>query len=185
MSEEEKPRQKINTSRTLEHDFQGKPFFRSVRHVQEFDPWERKWNSRRDLDTVTEQTPLDVGLFRETEILVAFPRSATSEKTLLSMFAYFTQKLKVSVDQGREFKHVWLSLTNGKIFIQWLGPLGKYSGACAQANMSGEPCLVIQRVGKPKRISSERLDALKRSGEISMIFANEKLGEIRLEPKSE
>lgn len=182
---EEKPRQKISTSRTLEHKFDGTPFFKSVRHVQEFDMFERKWQVRRDLDTVTEQTPSEVGLFREQIVTVAFPRTATNEKTLLSMFAWFTQKLDVRVDSGREFKHVWLSLTNGKIFIQWLGPLGKYSGACASANMSGEPCLVISRIGKPKRISVERLDTLKRSGEISMIFANEKLGEIRLEPKSE
>jgi hypothetical protein len=182
----EKPRQKFFTSRTLEHRFDGSPYFKTVTFVEEFDTLERIWIKRRDLDVTIEQTPSEIGLFKEKEILVAFPRTATDMRTLKTLSAWFVQKLKVSVDQGKAFRHVWLSLTNGKIFVQWLGFNGRYSGLTTQANLDGtESCLVVQKVGKPRRISRERLDAMVRAQEISMTFASEKFGEISLAPKQE
>ena len=172
--------------RTLEHKFDGTPYFKLVTTIQEFDMFERKWKVRKDLETIQELAPSEIGLFREKEILVAFPRTAVDTRTLKTLSAWFVQKLKVSVDQGKAHRNIWLSLTNGKIFIQHLGFNGKYSGLTCQANLNNtEPALIIQRIGKPRRISSERLDSMLRAKEISMTFADEKLGEIQLAPKQE
>jgi len=181
---EEKPKLKTSTSRTLEHRIDGSPYFRLVTTTHEFDFWERKWVKKSE--AISELTPLDVGLFRETEILVSFPRTAVDTRTLKTLSAFFVQRLKVSVDQGRQFRHVYLSLTNGKIFLQYLGFNGRYSGLCVKADLNGkEESLVIQKIGKPRRISAERLDAMLKTHEISIGFSDEKFGEIFLPPKNE
>lgn len=183
---EQKPRLKTSSSRTLQHRIDGSPYFKTVTETQEFDTFERRWVRRRNLDVAIEQTPAEIGLFREKDILVAFPRTATDMRTLKTLSAWFVQKLKVSVDEGKAHRHVWLSLTNGKIFVQHLGFNGKYSGLTTQANLDGTgECLTIQKIGKPKRISRERLDEMLRAKDISMTFASEKFGEISLAPKSE